>query len=235
MIGFYIAKTIDHNPQELGSLVPLVMAVVCFLSLCALICSIFSYGYFRQKWAERKVLKDLKFMAEKSGRFSWEHIKLRASDCIYRFHAPWREKDEQDIELWMTTSYWQKYKGPFLEKLKNEDLINICNIKDIMQLRPIYFLHRNVGGRDEKSTIVLSVIARVQNYLAASSSGELIEGSKDFQDIQTVWCLELVNGVWLIEDVQESDVISNYINKIRELPEIEETLLKPVKVMSPAE
>ncbi len=208
--------------------------VVIYVALLAATAAFF-FIKLQAKFSEARAANDLRFMAKHSSIFEWGHVKARVGDCFYRYHAPWRAGELDETNVWMSESYWRDFKQLFLDRIEKEGLVNVCNIKTIKEIKPLLFIHRNVGGKDERSKLVVCVSAKLRNYLSALATGELVEGSKEYHDTKTIWSFEVVNGNWVITNIEDMSASSGYLKLVSGLPKIEETLLKPVKVMTAAE
>lgn len=178
----------------------------------------------REKLAERRTRKDLRFMAARDDRFDWLTIQQRAKDCFYRVHSGWDREDLSDVSGWMTTWYWQNQQQVFLDKWKREGLINVCNVKRMGKIRPLLFVHRNQGQQHEDSLLVISITAHMQDYLAQRDGGKVVEGSKRYKEVETVWSFSMDGGEWKVSDIEEGGVSLAYAKLIGELPPIETTL-----------
>ena len=189
-----------------------------------------SYPVIRQKIIERRVLRDLSFMAKHSQAFDWFNIEARATDCYYRFYSEWRKEDMREADLWLGEEFQKKH-SQFVERLEKEGLEHICDIDNLVKVRPVYFLHRNVGSRDENSKLVLIMSAKIKSYLTKRITSRVFEGSKHYRNTHSLWSFELVNGKWVIADIEDVSAIGQYVKLANEVPEIEETLLKPVRIL----
>jgi|GEM_PF-3657415 len=81
----------------------------------------------------------------------------------------------------MTDWYWQNQQLVYLEKWQREGLVNICDVKNINHIKPLLFVHRNQGAEHEDSMVVLSIKAKMQDYLQEQATGKVIEGSKNIR------------------------------------------------------
>jgi hypothetical protein len=196
--------------------------VVVFLPLIILI-------LLQTKIAERRAMKDLRFMAAYSSKFEWLKIFERAKDCFYRVHSGWRDEDLSNVSSWMTDWYWQNQQSEFLDRWKREGLVNICNVRWISNIKPILFVHRNQGREHEDSMVVVSITAKMQDYLQERSTGKIVEGSKKFKDVKTIWTFTLEDGEWKVSNIEESGMWSAYTKLRKELPRIESTVVSELR------
>lgn len=183
------------------------------------------YTIIKEKIAERRTRKDLRFMAGHSKLFEWLKIQERAKDCFYRVHSGWEKEDLSGISNWMTDWYWQNQQQVHLEKWKKQGLVNICEVKKIVNIKPLLFVHRNDSVEHEDSMMVISIEANMQDYLKDRNTGKVVEGSKKFKDVETIWSFTLENGQWKVSDIEEGEMSLAYAQEVKNLPKIETTVV----------
>lgn len=196
--------------------------VVVFLPLI-------TYVLLREKLSERRARKDLRFMAAYSPLFDWLKIQERAKDCFFRVHSGWEKEDLSEVSGWMTDWYWQNQQQVHLERWKREGLVNVCVVKKITNIKPLLFVHRNQGGEHEDSMVVISLEAKMKDYLQERESGKVVEGSKRYKEVETVWSFTLDDGVWKVSDIEEGSMSLAYARMASELPEIESTVVSDLR------
>jgi len=188
-----------------------------------------TYMLIKEKIAERRTRKDLRFMARYSPLFDWLKIQERAKDCFYRIHSGWDKEDLSGVSEWMTDWYWQNQQLAHLDRWKKEGLVNICDVKKISHLKPLLFVHRNQGHEHEDSMVVMSITAKMKDYLQERASGKVVEGSKGYKDVETIWSFTLENGAWKVSDIEEDSMSLAYAKMVSELPDIESTVISELK------
>jgi len=180
---------------------------------------------FREWLAERHTRKDLRYMAGHSSLFEWLKIMERAKDCFTRVHSGWEKEDLTGVSSWMTDWYWQNQQMVYLDKWKSQGLVNVCDVKKLTNIKPLLFVHRNQGGEHEDSMVVISITAKMNDYLQNRRTGEIVEGSKTYKEVETVWSFTLEQGAWKVSNIEEGNMSLVYANMVKELPQIETTLL----------
>lgn len=188
-----------------------------------------TYVILREKLSERRARKDLRFMAAYSPKFEWLKIQERAKDCFYRVHSGWEKEDLSGVSGWMTDWYWQNQQLAHLERWKKEGLINICEVKKITHIKPLLFVHRNHGQEHEDSMVVISIEANMKDYLQRRDTGEIVEGSRKFKEVETVWSFTMVDGEWKVSDIEEGSMSLAYAKLASELPKIEATVVSDLR------
>lgn len=179
---------------------------------------------FQEKIAERRARKDMRFMAGYSPLFEWLNIRNRAKDCFLRVHSGWRKEDLTQVTNWMTDWYWQNQQMVYLDKWKEEGLINICDVKRITKITPLLFMHKNNGAEHEGSMVALSIDAEMKDLLQERQSGKIVQGSERYKIVNTIWSFTIENGLWKVSDIDEGSMSLEYAKLRKELPKIETTI-----------
>jgi len=189
------------------------------------------YLYIKQKLAELRVYKDLKFVAQYDPNFEWLQVKERIVDCFYRIHSIWKEEELAETCEYMTDWYWQNRQLVYLDRWHREDLRNICEVRRIRTIRPLLFIHRNDDAAHEGSMLVVTITADMQDYLVQNETGRVVEGDRKFKDHETVWTFTLVAGQWRVSNIEEAGCEFDYIFQAKDLPGIAEVcgLAHPIK------
>lgn len=202
--------------------VALFLLIIIFLPLII-------YTLIREKLAENRARKDLRFMAAYSPLFEWLKIQERAKDCFFRIHSGWERENLSSVSEWMTDWYWQNQQMVHLDKWKRDGLINICDVKKISNIKPLLFIHRNQGAEHEDSMVVILIDAKMKDYLQDRVTGKVVEGNKSYKDVETIWTLTLEEGIWKVSDIEEGDMSLAYAKMIKDLPNIETTVVSDLR------
>jgi hypothetical protein len=178
-----------------------------------------------EKIAEKRARKDMQYMAAYSSKFEWLKIQERVKDCFYRVHSGWEKEDLSGVTNWMTSWYWQNQQQVHLDRWKRKGLVNICDVKKISDIKPVLFVHRNQSQEHEDSMVVISIMANMQDYLQDRNTGEVVEGSKRYKDVETIWSFTMEDGEWKVSDIEEGNMSIAYAKLVKELPDIETTVI----------
>jgi hypothetical protein len=182
------------------------------------------YLYIKQKLAERRAYKDLKYMAQHDPNFKWLRAKARILDCFYRVHSAWKQEDVSKACEYMTDWYWQNQQLVYLDRWHREGLRNVCAVKKIRVVRPLLFIHRNDDAAHEGSLLVVSITANMMNCLVKRETDEVVEGNRKFKDHETIWTFALIEGQWRVANIEEAGCEFDYIFQAKNVPRIEETM-----------
>lgn len=198
--------------------VALVLLVLFFLPLIIV-------TLVRENLAIRRATRDLRYMARHHPNFEWLKIRERILDCFHRIHAAWRREDMVEASEYMSSWYWQNQQMVFLDRWEQEGLINNCDVKKIVSIKPLLFVHRNDGAEHEGSLLVALMDANMKDYLAERNTGKVVEGSKRYKDVETIWSFTMIEGKWRVSNIEESSFSLDYAEQARTLPQIEDTVL----------
>jgi hypothetical protein len=212
--GGLIAKAVEKT--LLGKIVLCLLVFVLF--------PIIVWVMITEHLATKRATKDLRYMAQYSHLFEWLKIRERAKDCFFRVHSSWEDEDLTKAAVWMTDWYWQNQQLTCLERWKKEGLQNICVVNKINSIRPILFVHKNVGGTHEESMVVISISATMQDFLQDRETGEVVEGDQIVKDVTRVWSFTLIGGQWKVSDISEGSSSLDFAKLRHTLPAIETTL-----------
>ena len=202
--------------------VALVLLAIIFFPLIA-------YTIIKEWRAERRTRKDLLFMAQYDAIFDWLQIQQRVKTCFRRIHSAWQDEQLADVCEWMTDWYWQNQQMVFLDRWKKQGLVNICNVKKICSIKPLFFSHRNQGAEHQNSMLVVSITANMQDYLKKRDTNIIIEGSKKYKEVETIWSFTLIDGAWKVSDIEEGTMSLDYVKLIKDLPPIESTVVSDLR------
>ena len=197
--------------------VALVLLVLFFLPLIII-------TLVRESLAIRRATRDLRYMAQHHPNFEWLKVRERILDCFYRIHAAWRREDMVEASEYMSSRYWQNQQMVFLDRWEQEGLINNCDVKKIISIKPLLFVHRNDGVEHEGSLLVALIDANMKDYLAERGTGKVVEGSKRYKDVETVWSFTMIEDKWRVSNIEEGSFSLDYAELARTLPQIEDTV-----------
>ena len=74
--------------------------------------------------------------------------------------------------------------------------------------------------------VVIAFEAKMKDYLLNRSSGKVVEGSKRFKDVETIWSFIMDDGQWKVSDIEDGAMSMAYAKLVSDLPDIE-TTVKP--------
>ena len=209
--GGAIAKSITDT--KIGKIIAIVLMVILFPFIL--------YSYFKDTIAYRKTAADLKKLGMKDRRFQWLTMKTRFTDIYSRVHRAWDKKDMAEVSEFMTDWYWQNQQIVHLDKWESKGLVNICNVREITDLKPL-FVQTSNESEMEGSRVVVSIDAEMEDYLLRKSDETIVEGIKGYKSRTTVWTFTLEEGKWKVENIEAVSFLSQYLKMDNEI------LTKPV-------
>ena len=84
--------------------------------------------------------------------------------------------------------------------------------------------YRNPEINHQDSILIVSINARLQDYLMEKDSSKIVEGNKKYKDIEQIWSFTLEEGVWKVSNIEEYASLGDYLKQAAHLPKIENTL-----------
>lgn len=199
--GGKIAKELFDNPA--GRIVGVILFIV-FLPLII-------RSYFKRTKAIRQTKKKLNLLTKVNFKlFDEINLKNRMTDIFTRVHLAWSERDLNNSEEYMTHWYRQNQQKVYLDEWDKKGLMNICTISQILSIKPIHL--RLTESKDLNGTrIIYAIEANMEDYLVTIEDSSVIEGKKGFKNVETAWTLKLVDGIWKVDNIEQSEMISSYM------------------------
>ncbi len=77
--------------------------------------------------------------------------------------------------------------------------------------------------------MVISVTAKMKDFLQDRRTGKVVEGSKRYKEVETVWTLTLEDGSWKVSDIDEGSMSLSYAKMATDLPAIESTVISDLR------
>lgn len=179
-----------------------------------------------EKNSERRSKKDLRYMTNYSDMFDWVRIREHVKECFYSVHSGWSDENLEKASKFMTDWYWQNQQLVYLDRWKNKGLVNICNVKKISNIHPLFFMHTNDEVEHAGSILAISITARMQDYLKNKTTSKIVEGSKRYKEVDTIWTFKLIDNEWKVSDIEEGSMSLMYARLAKELQPIEESIVR---------
>lgn len=175
------------------------------------------YSKFRQYFKVRSTLKTLRQLGGLNPQFNWITLKNRLTDVFTRTHLAWTKEDMGEVSEYCTHWYWQNQQLIYLDRWKDQGLVNKSSLRRIKKMEPIFVKFSDLP-QNEDSMVVLDIIAEVEDYLVQRETGLIVEGKKGFQDLETLWTFRLQKGKWLLDNIEQVEFWSMYIKMPNEVP-----------------
>lgn len=207
--GGKIAKNLFNSP--LGKVVGALLFIILF-------------PFILFSWYKRnKSIKAAKGQLEILSKINFElfdeiNLKNRITDIFFRVHKAWSEQNVEDCNEFMTDWYSQNQQMVFINDWKRKGLMNVCTVEEIRSIKPI---HVKITERSdfEGSRIMYAISAMMEDYLVKIDDSTLLEGHRGFNLVETVWTLKLTNKIWKVDNIEQNDMVSNYIKMESTLPD----------------
>lgn len=198
--GGKIAKSLSDTTA--GKVIVVVLFIVLFPFVV--------YKFMADTLRYKRTSADLKKLGMHDRQFEWLTLKNRITNVFTRVHRAWEKKDLADVSDFMTDWYWQNQQIVHLDKWEEQGLVNVCEVREISSIKPIYIQKTNLA-KSEGSRVVVSIDANMEDYLARKSDGKVMEGIKGFKDRTTVWTFIMEDGQWKVENIEAQTQLSSYL------------------------
>ncbi|MBT5235529.1 MAG: hypothetical protein HOM18_09565 [Candidatus Marinimicrobia bacterium] len=139
-------------------------------------------------------------------------------------HKGWADENLSDVSQWMTDWYWQNQQQVYLEQWKKQGVRNVCNVKKLTSIKPILLQHKNHDQKHESSKLVVSITAKMNDYLEDINTGKVVEGNKKYKPVTTIWIFILEDEQWKVSAIEESETLMNFVKTSKDMPAIESTV-----------
>ncbi len=198
--GGKIAKKMFDTPA--GRIIMLILVII-FLPLII-------YVQTKEYFGIKKTRKDLRELGLKHPKiFDEILLKNRITDVFTRVHSAWSQQDLSKCKDFISEWYLLNQQTQFLDKWKDSNVENICNVRSINKIKP---LHLRVSEEDnfEDSRIMMRVDANMEDYLFDKDYNKVVEGKKGYDDVTTVWTLAMHDGKWKVDNIEQEEVTLLY-------------------------
>lgn len=174
------------------------------------------YRRYKNKKAAKEILSKLaKIDADKFDELA---LNNRVTDVFRRVHTAWSNEDLEECADFMSSWYQQNQQMVFLNEWKKKGLKNICTIDKIESIEPI---HIRVSNKDnfDGTRIIYAISANLEDYLMSVKDSSIIEGEKGFRSVETIWTVILDKGIWKVDNIEQSEMLSKYLKMENLVPD----------------
>lgn len=189
------------------------------IALTIILLPLIIYVRTREYFAVRKNKKDLQQLATVNKMFDWFRLEKEVKNIVTRVYTAWRHENMEEVSQFVSNWYWQNQQLVVLDRWKEHDLVNICNLKQVGKIKP---LHIQISGAEnfEESRIVFSVQVNIEDYLQNRSTGNVVEGRPGYSDEEIVWVLEYTGEKWVLDDIQPNNLTLAFAKLKNQIPEV---------------
>lgn len=187
--------------------------------LCIIILPLIIKTWYKRNKSINQSKKTLNTLSSiKHEIFDEINLKNRVTDIFTRVHKAWSEQNIEDCDQYISNWYRQNQQHVFLDEWKSKGLMNVCTVQEIKSIKPLHVRLTNQPNF-EGTRIMYLINAHMEDYLVKVDDSSVIEGKKGFKDVETVWTLLLIDGVWYVDNIEQSDMISTYLKMESSLSE----------------
>ncbi|WP_040250299.1 hypothetical protein [Psychroserpens mesophilus] len=169
-------------------------------------------------FAVRNAKKELFKIGMINKDFSWLNVEKHVTNVFTRVHHAWSKEDMKEVSEYVNHWYWQNQQAVHLNRWKAENLKNICNLKGITNIKPLY-LEISENENFEGSKIAFSICADIEDYLIDRDTRKTVEGKKGYSNEEKIWIMEYTEGKWLLDDIREGTLSLQFAKLKNVVPE----------------
>jgi hypothetical protein len=164
----------------------------------------------RGKIKQARTRKALNQLATQSRLFDSISLNTRMRDIFERVYLSWNKGDLDDTSEWMNSWYRQNQQIVHLNNWKEKGLKNYCEIGKIFSIIPIHIQMNRIGDSLNGTRVVFKIHAEVIDYLEEVSTGRLVKGEYGLVINSNLWTLELTDGNWKLDNIEETEMLQVY-------------------------
>jgi hypothetical protein len=164
----------------------------------------------------RKTKKDLAMLAARFPQYRWLDVKDRATASFHWVWSAWTQQKMQLASDYTTSWYWQNQQLQ-LDEWARRGVENVCHVVNLVNIQPIFVQH-NEANDGEGSRLVVTINARVVDYLRESSTGKVVQGDTNEGDLETIWTFVWQGGAWRLNLIEDSAHEWSYLFAPNEVP-----------------
>ncbi len=176
------------------------------------------YVKMREAIAIRKNKKTLAKLGRINNEFQWLHLEKSVKNVFQRVWHAWTREDMEKVSDYVSNWYWQNQQLVILDRWKEENLQNICELRSVESIKPLYL---EITDREnfEYSKIAFGISADIEDYLINRSTKTIVKGKSGFNIEEYVWIIQYVDGNWILDDIQEGSMSLAYAKLPNILPQ----------------
>lgn len=198
--GGKIAKALS---KSIWVRIGLAILAVIFLPLIIM-------GYIRERRKVKQTTADLALLSKKHQAFNFLALKPRITNVYTRVQAAWDKGMIDEASEWMDDWYWQNQKYVYLDRWESQGLKNIVNVKKVKKIKPLHVAYSGEPNAED-SRLVVEITAEMQDYLVNMETKMVVEGDREFKDVENIWTFVYRNGRWVVENIEEATEFSTYL------------------------
>jgi hypothetical protein len=171
----------------------------------------------RTQLSIRKTKKDLALLATRYPQYRWLDAKDRATAAFQWVWSAWTQQKMQLSSEYTTSWYWQNQQLQ-LDEWARRGVENICHVVKVTSIEPIFVQH-NEADDGEGSRLVMTINARVVDYLQEKNTGKVVQGDKSEGELESIWTFLWQNGAWRLNLIEDGAQEWSYLFAPNEVPQ----------------
>lgn len=193
---------------------------VLISALCIILFPLFFYIRTVEFLAVRKAKKQLAKLGMVNKDFAWLNVEKNVSNVFQRVYLAWGNENMKEVSEYVNHWYWQNQQLIHLDRWKKENLLNICKLESISNIKPLY-LEITSDDKFEGSKIAFSITANIKDYLINRDSKKVVQGKNTYDDETKIWIMEYTEGKWLLDDIRNDEFSLSFAKMENVIPVLE--------------
>lgn len=206
-------KKMDLSSSALSPYLGYILVVI----ILSLLLPVAFFLFFNRQFKAINTIYLLRRLAKKDQNFHWPTLKKHVTAVFGALHQAWGGNNQTAAAAFCTTSFWETAQRNNFERWSAEGIKHRDQPSTIKYLSPILLRHTGQPGAED-SIVVVNIKANVEDYFEDANTGEMLEGKKGFQNIEDFWTFQLIQGKWLLYNIEPSEFKSVYLNLRNEVP-----------------
>ena len=198
-----IVKTAAKSP-----IVRILFALACLVFFPFII-----YYMVRRATAVRRTRAALAQLQTQYPQYRWLELKDRITQVFNWTWSGWTQQKMSVAEGHATPWYIQNQQLQ-LEDWDRRGVENVCHVEKINDIVPLFVSH---VGDGENARLVVSITAKVVDYLRDKGSGAVVQGDTKAADLETIWTFVWHEGAWRLNLIETSDAEFAYLKMPAEI------------------
>ena len=175
-----------------------------------------AYYLIKREMQIRCTRRDLARLAVLHPQYQWREVKDRTTATFEWVWSAWSQQKMEAASSYTTTWYMLNQQMQ-LDEWAEKEWENVCRLDDLLSIEPILVKHNGKAGAQD-SRLVVTIAARIVDYLQDKRTGEIIKGDKNVGVARTVWTFVWQENAWRLNLIEPSTTEWSYLTMPNELP-----------------
>jgi hypothetical protein len=168
----------------------------------------------RRALAVRRTRKALAQLATQYPQYRWLDLRDRVTEVFNWTWSAWTQQ-KMSLAAGQATHWYLQNQQLQLDDWERRGVENVCHVEKIQAIVPLFVSH---GVNGEGARLVVSIKARVVDYLRHKHTGQIIQGDTKPDDLETIWTFMWQEGAWRLNLIESEEAEWSYLGMPAEVP-----------------